>query len=228
MKTKAFILIFAAALAIFGIVYYYQTEESHGEDRLLSSEKLDSLDATSISGSTNLQDIIDIYEIDEDDMRSAFLLEDSINLYNFETKDLESYYTNIDESIDLGNEAVQAFVALYKGLDYYISEIYLPESAISLLISLNKLNADQIAHFETYTVSNIETDLTALSVEEDEGVSGNTTLQDLINSGLTLEQLEEIGGTKIEDTNIYLKDYAEENGLSYGFVKDQVNILLSE
>jgi hypothetical protein len=85
-----------------------------------------------------------------------------------------------------------------------------------------------MAHFETYTVSNIETDLTALSVEEDEGVSGNTTLQDLINSGLTLEQLEEIGGTKIEDTNIYLKDYAEENGLSYGFVKDQVNILLSE
>lgn len=228
MKTKAFILIFAAALAIFGIVYYYQTEESHGEDRLLSSEKLDSLDATSISGSTNLQDIIDIYEIDEDDMRSAFLLEDSINLYNFETKDLESYYTNIDESIDLGNEAVQAFVALYKGLDYDISELYLPESAISLLISLNKLNADQIAHFETYTVSNIETDLSALSVEENESVSGNTTLQDLINSGLTLEQLEEIGGTKIEDTNIYLKDYAEENGLSYGFVKDQVNILLSE
>ena len=161
-------------------------------------------------------------------MRSAFLLEDSINLYNFETKDLESYYTNIDESIDLGNEAVQAFVALYKGLDYDISEIYLPESAISLLTSLNKLNADQMAHFETYTVSNIETDLTALSVEEDEGVSGNTTLQDLLNSGLTLEQLEEIGGTKIDDTNIYLKDYAEENGLSYGFVKDQVNILLSE
>lgn len=64
-------------------------------------------------------------------------------------------------------------------------------------------------------------------MEKENNLTGNTTLQDLINMGLTQESIESITGIAIENTQILLRDYAEDNDLSYGEVKEDVEGLLS-
>jgi hypothetical protein len=220
-------LIFIGGLSLSTYLEDKGSEEEKQEDRE-SEEKLLLEDPTSISGNSNFLELSTIYGIDLKTLTDAFLLGD-VDPALFETRDLEHYYQNIDETIEIGNEAVQAFIAIHNDLDFEYIDIYLPQEAIDILKSLGKLSPAEEAYFLDHTVSNIEVDITdvELEVEKENTLTGNTTLQDLINMGLTQEALESLTGIAIDNTQILLRDYAEDNDLSYGEIKSDVELLLS-
>ena len=220
-------LIFIGGLSLSAYLEDHGSEEEKQADRE-TEEKLLLEDPTSISGNSNFLELSSIYGIDLKTLTDAFLLEDTDPAL-FETRDLEHYYQNIDESIEIGNEAVQAFIAIHNDLDFEFFDIYLPKEAIDILKSLGKLSPAEEAYFLDHTVSNIEVDISdvELEVEKENNLTGNTTLQDLINMGLTQESIESVTGIAIENTQILLRDYAEDNDLSYGEVKGDIEVLLS-
>lgn len=233
MKLKPTLIAGAIGLIFIGglsLSSYFEEKGSDEEKQLdrESEEKLLLEDPTSISGNSNFLELSSTYGIDLKILTDAFLLEDTDPAL-FETRDLEHYYQNIDETIEIGNEAVQAFIALHNDLDFEFVDIYLPKEAIDILKSLGKLSPAEEAYFVDHTVSNIEVDISdvELEVEKENNLTGNTTLQDLINMGLTQESIESITGIAIENTQILLRDYAEDNDLSYGEVKEDVEVLLS-
>lgn len=69
------------------------------------------------------------------------------------------------------------------------------------------------------------------SVEEDHEVfqvTGSSTVQDALNLGLTIEELEEVLEVSIEDLNTSIKVIAQERGLKFGEVKDTLNSLIQQ
>ena len=230
MKIKTLIIALAVALVGFGAIYYLEADEEEHSDNegislnLSSEESINASDAYSISGNTSILEVSQVFGIDEAILKEAFCLGDEVDLSTFETRDLEHYYLNLDESVEVGNESMQAFVALYNNLDFELEDIYLSTEGIALLNEYGKLNAEQQGYFESHGVEITEVSLADVEIdsESDDNYSGNTSLQDVINSGITLEEIETITGISISDTNILLRDYAEDNGLSYGGLKEDL------
>ncbi|MDD2497776.1 MAG: 4Fe-4S binding protein [Desulfitobacteriaceae bacterium] len=59
-------------------------------------------------------------------------------------------------------------------------------------------------------------------------ISGNTTVEDIIGFGLTLEEIEKIMGIKIQNTNMPIRSLCEQNNLSFGTVKAEIHLKLAE
>lgn len=57
-------------------------------------------------------------------------------------------------------------------------------------------------------------------------VSGGTTVQDAIDIGIPLEDIERILESEIDDKNALIKDLVTERGLKFGQVKDSLNALI--
>jgi hypothetical protein len=61
-------------------------------------------------------------------------------------------------------------------------------------------------------------------VEEAEGfkVTGKTTVQELLDGGITEEKFEEITGFKVpEDKSVLVKDFVIDKGIEFGEIKDK-------
>ncbi len=136
----------------------------------------------------------------------------------------------MDESVEVGNEAVQGFVAIYKGLAFELEDIYLTKQGIELLKTEGKLNNEQNDYFESYMVEITEVSLAEVDLDDSSQVnySGNTSLQDVINSGISQAEIEAISGITITNTSLLLRDYAEDNGLSYGGLKEDLQAFYEE
>jgi hypothetical protein len=62
---------------------------------------------------------------------------------------------------------------------------------------------------------------------EESGISGQTSFDDLLKTGITEKEIEKILGIKIPDNkSITIRDYCFENGKSFGPVKQKLESLL--
>ena len=59
-------------------------------------------------------------------------------------------------------------------------------------------------------------------------VSGGSTIQDALNFGISLEELETVLEGKIDDTNAGIKTIVTQRGLKFGQVKDSLNALIDK
>lgn len=77
----------------------------------------------------------------------------------------------------------------------------------------------------------VEHSIEEFNVEEDHEVfqvTGSSTVQDALNLGVTIAQLEEVLEVSIEDLNASIKVIAQERGLKFGEVKDTLNSLIQQ
>lgn len=221
-------LVFIAGISLSTSGLFGSTEGEGGSNESSESHLLAS-DVTSISGNTSLQEIADVYGISISDLYSAFQIDPSFDSNSFETRDLESYYLDLEQEV--GNESIQAFVALAQGLPFDLVDVYLPSTAVEWLTQHASLDDAQKTYFEAHTVilTNFNKDGVDVSTEESgTSITGNTTLQDLINQGLTQADIESITGIKITNTYDLVRSYCEDNGLSYGTIKSQLEAALAQ
>lgn len=231
MKAKPIIIASSIALTfILGITLATSTglwtsEEEGGSGN--TESHLVSTDVTTISGTTSFKEIADVYGVSITTLYEVFQIDSSFDSNAFETRDLESYYLDLEEEV--GNESVQAFVALAQGLPVELIDVYLPSTAVDWLVQNASLDDVQKTYFDTHTVILTAFNNEGVDVSSDESgasISGNTTLQDLINQGLSKESIEEITGIKITNTYDLVRTYCEDNGLSYGTIKSQLEAKL--
>jgi len=79
---------------------------------------------------------------------------------------------------------------------------------------------------EEHTVNEI--DEMAEEDHETEGIAGSSIVQDALDMGITMEELEQVLEGPIEDTSVRIQDLVSERGLKFGVVKDALNALIDD
>lgn len=191
-----------------------------------------------IRGSYTFKEISDLFGIDQDVLYKAFGLE-NLNNEELKSKDLEGLYAEAENEI--GNGSVQVFVALYKNLPIVLEDTYLPEKAVEIIMENNKnLTEEQILYLKQHTVILPEMSGNTLNEEdmeqaeeikdetneEENFVKGTTTFKQVLDAGITKQQIEEIIGREMPSSNMAIKDFCLEEGVSFSEVKTKLNDLI--
>lgn len=224
------------------IVGAWTTENTKTPARYTTGSAEGEYNPEDIRGSYTLDEVATLFDIPAEVLITAFNLPQDTNPETFKTKDLESLYSIETADVEVGNESVQVFVALYKDLPMVLTDTYLPTQAVDLLLSLDRAwPQETIDYLNTHSVivsisdtSNTTTSsqesTTASTTEattehEEPLIKGTTTFQQLLDAGIEKAQIEAIIGASMPPTNQLVKDYCVENGLSFSEVKTAIEEL---
>jgi len=195
-------------------------------------------DPFDIRGSYTFAEIARLFEIDIALLAEAFQLGDADAANAHQSKDLEALYGELPGGVEIGNESVQVFVAIMKELDIDGADAYLPTSAVQVLLRVNPQQSEEImAYLESHQVDvTVNSDVASTSKESVENasegenalkVNGNTTFSQVLDFGISKEQIEAILDAKMPPQNQSVKSYCTDNGLSFSVVKDALNALIT-
>ena len=205
-------------------------------------------DISDIRGSHTLEEIEKYYQVPASSIIESFGLKPNSNPSIFKLKDLGEIYKPVElegKEYIVETDTVRVFVSLYLKKPYISDEtFYLPERTVNYLIENNKLTGEEKEYWlnHTFKLEYLENDSLSASeapekieeaveetiedkvVEKAEEfkVTGQTTIQELLDSGITEENFEEITGFKVpEDKSILLKDFAADKGMEFKEIKDK-------
>jgi hypothetical protein len=195
-------------------------------------------DPGDIRGSYTFLDIENAFDVSVLDLALAFGVEGD-DLSAFQVKNLEEIYADIgqvlgDESIEIGTASVRYFVSLYTGIESdLVEKTWLSKQAYEILLEQDKIGNDSevikwVVQIDTKRVEPsviVDTSVTD-EVHEEPIIKGTTTVQEVLNTGLTLEDLESVLGFKISSRAAVIKELCSENGMSFSEVKSALTLLL--
>ena len=204
-----------------------------------------------IRGSYTFGDVEKNFGIPVGVMAEAFDITSDGNLAEFGVKDLETYYLGrIPEGTEIGTSSIRWFVALYSGLPYEVGEdTWLPRQAVDILIGLGTLTPEQESLIMTRSIELLpsgnviestpvvesgatavveETAVPTEHVAPDRTMRGQTTFQELLDWGLTPEQIAAAIGAPMPTPSMVVKDWCTSKGLEYSPTKEALQKLLDE
>ncbi|MHB1485753.1 MAG: hypothetical protein ACYCYI_14010 [Saccharofermentanales bacterium] len=108
-------------------------------------------DPADIKGSYTFSEISDLYKISVENLATAFMIEENA-INTFKCKDVKANFA--DAPNEIGTASVRLFVSLYYGLDYESAEdVYLPESAATILKENSRMTKEQLEYLESHTIT---------------------------------------------------------------------------
>lgn len=239
LKSKALGLIIILSI-ISGVLYsmtsgYWRTESSKIPIKLESGD----YDPSDIRGSYSFADIESTFNVPLDVLQEAFMIPDSYDIAAFKNKDLEGIYV-FDDDTEIGNGSVKMFVSLYTGLpyDFEAEGDYLPLSAYNLLATRNLIPSDKDAIIQALLIDldevkslNTTENIAAVEINPEEHseevkVNGSTTFSQLLAWGISTDEISGVLGHEILATNLVIKDYCNEQSISFSELKTELQILL--
>ncbi len=245
MKVKLKILAVIVPVILFGGILaasaagVWSTSTSKQPATYASGDFAGEYNPADIRGSYTFEEISDLFGIELNVLYEAFGIPEGT--VGMKSKDLEGIY---GEESGIGNESVQVFVTLYKKLPLTPGDAYLPQTAADVLLRDNKDLTDEekayiVSHiaaapaasesvFEEATPSPTGSPLkdgTGDGTNEEALVNGSTTFGQLLDAGITQEDIEDIIGSALPPTNQTVKDYCIGQGLVFSEIKDQLSAL---
>lgn len=187
-------------------------------------------DPNDIRGSYSFGDIESAFDVPAEITAKAFGIE-SDRPSEVLAKDIEAMYPDVE----VGTGALRAFVGIYTGLPFSVED-GLPDTVRDLLIELDMWTEELESTYKDNLVI-LSDPMELVSVisnsedpeehEEEEGVvKGKTTAAEVIDWGLSLEEVESIVGGEIENVHMTIRDICGQYGTSFGEVKIELNELL--
>ena len=203
-----------------------------------------------IRGNHSFSDISEMFGIPLETLSRAFALPAQVDPAAFRSQDFDSIYPEFEGEQEIGNGSIKWFVALYTSLPFELEDdeeyTYLLRPAVDILKSHAALTAEQIAYLDAFTIEiEVESQAVESNLPEDEPqiteeaeveaenverkqdemvVVGRTTFADLLDWGISVEQIEAIIGAQIPNHLIRVSDYCAENGISFGGIKRQLQV----
>ncbi len=216
------LIMFFGGIGISKLTGTWSTESSKVPSVYKEGDFKGQYDPSDIRGSYSFSDVSKSFSIPLDVLANAFGVDEKEST-TFKNKDLEAKYSGLEKEI--GTSSVKLFVALYKGLPYDIEgeDTYLPQTAVKILKETNKLTNEQLEYISNHTVeiSNNTTNTTTISHDESSPyfVNGNTTFKELLDWGLSKEDIEKIIGGEIPGTGMTTRDYCVDKGIQFSSIK---------
>ena len=193
-----------------------------------------------IRGSYSLGDIEQAFGVEVEVLAEAFGVTDP-NPDGFQVKQFEEIFLPLEDGAEVGTDSVRLFVSRYTGLPYTAEETTrLPAPAISILkekltpadiealqeisIRLSDIRIDEAAEDgETEAVHEEEHDE---DNEEAAEIKGNTTFNDLLNWGLTRDEIEAVLGMEMGAQSVTIRDFLIEKELEFSLYKEELQAII--
>jgi hypothetical protein len=211
----------------------WQTEGRKIPIRFSAGEFSGQYNPADIRGSYSFNDIEAHFDVTVDVLTKAFGVSDRETPGSFQVKELESLYGALDDGGEVGTDSIRLFVARYAGLPYNPNvSTRMPAPAISLLkdkISTDELEAIRKISVNLSELGNVNHDEPAVNDTHDESdrvVKGKTTFADLLDWGLTREEIEDILGFSMGARSETVRDKIFENNLEFGDYKNKLQSAL--
>ena len=238
MKIKSIHILLAIIIVIGGGILLASELDLYNTTRVKTPRKTAEgiADVIDMRGSHSLEEIEKYYKLPASSVIEAFGLRPDTDPNFFQLKDMKEIFTPVEleegEYI-VETDTVKVFTSLYLKIPYVSDEtFYLPEKTVNYLIENDKLTGEEKEYWQGHAFKLEYLDskyLTALEfskivVEEAGGfkVTGRTTIQELLDYGVTEEKFEEVTGFKIPDKKLVsFRDFVIDKGLEFGEVKDK-------
>jgi hypothetical protein len=250
MINKSLLIFISSLIIIFLGIFLadqlgYWSTESSGDFLRGDSEEESMTSPDELRGSSTFGEIESAFDVPAERLAKA---------YNFDTNEaalikvmyVSDAFAYLGEDVEMGTGSVKMFIYLYNGLDTSnLEEIEnLPSTAVDVLKEDGKWTNESQALMSEYVVT-IEKDSFGdeaiadimdedVHEEEDEDFSGSleingkTTINDIINAGLSLEEIEEELQLEIANVNLGFRDICEQNGLDFSIEKDKILTLVNQ
>jgi len=254
MKFTSFPLAISIFVLLFGgigfssAMNWWQTESTKIPAKYSEGEAAGEYNPADIRGSYTFGAINTSFGIPLEDLRIAFRLPAGGDTAAFPVKSLEELYAELP--VEMGTGSIRLFTAFYKGLPYDLAanaDTYLFVEAAEILITNGSMTPEQAVFLTTHTLT---ADLqlpavvpvpasTALPQESGVPVStehvttgglvgGKTTFQNILDWGVTAEEITAILGEPMPDAAMLVKDFATSKGLEFSSLKAQFQTKVDE
>jgi len=238
MKIKSVHILLAIIIIIGGGILLASELDLYNTDKVRSPKKTAEgiYDIIDIRGSHSLEEIEKYYQLPASSVIEAFGLRPDTVPTLFQLKDMKEIFKPVElegEEYVVETDTVKVFTSLYLKIPYVSDEtFYLPEKTVNYLIENDKLIGEEKEYWQghTFKLEYLDSEYLAASefskvvVEEAEGfkVTGKTTIQELLDGGITEEKFEEVTGFKVpEDKSVLIRDFVIDKGIEFGEVKDK-------
>jgi len=238
MKIKSLHILLAIIIIIGGGILLASELDLYNTDRVKSPRKtVEGLyDVSDMRGSHTLEEIEKYYQLPASSAIEAFGLRPDTNPTLFQLKDMKEIFKPVElegEEYIVETDTVKVFTSLYLKIPYVSDEtFYLPEKTVNYLIENDKLTEEEKEYWQghTFKLEYLDSkyftasEFSKIVVEEAQGfnVTGRTTIQELLDGGITEEKFEEVTGIKVpEDKSILVRDFVIDKGIEFGEVKDK-------
>ncbi|MGF7186845.1 hypothetical protein GGQ84_002979 [Desulfitispora alkaliphila] len=228
-KLMGFIIVTIIIGGIFGANALELWQTQRGGEQLRTAV---ATEPEEIRGNFRFQDISDQFEIPLEVVLRAFCFENHPMGSHIRSGDIEDIYhevVGIDE--DIGNGSVQFFVALYTGnTPQLIEETFLPDKAVEILLDkgISQEWEDYIKEHSVTIGDLSDVDIDTFVEKEDFAIKGVTTFRDILNQGVSQEEIEEVLGGIMPNPLMTIRDYCEDRGIGFGGMRVQLEQLLKE
>jgi hypothetical protein len=238
MKIKSIHILLAIIIIIGGGILLASELDLYNTTRVKSPRKTVEgfYDVSDIRGSHTLEEIEKYYQLPASSVIEAFGLRPDTNSKIFQLKDMKEIFKPVEleeEEYIVETDTVKVFTSLYLKIPYVSDEtFYLPGKTVNYLIGNDKLTGEEKEYWQghTFKLEYLDSkylaasEFSKIAVEEAEGfkVTGRTTIQELLDGGITEEKFEEITGFKVPDNkSVPVRDFVIDKGLEFGEIKDK-------
>lgn len=248
MKNSQLIIAIICILVVFlGIFAADQlglwSTTSSGDSLLKSGDNNEATLASieELRGSTTFGEIESNFNVPADLLAKAYNFEVE-NPSTLQAMDVSEAYAYLGEDVEMGTGSVRMFLYMFTGASLEALEEYenIPNTAVEVLKAEGLWTAELEAEVGGYVIAIDRGPITGDELyaltgeeheEESEGaleVNGNTTIQNMLDAGLTIEQIEAELGLTVENNNMKFKDLCNEAGVEFTAAKNNLLALLAE
>lgn len=250
MKISSRLLMVLVPVLIFGgigigvLTGSWQTESDKTPSRFSTGEYEGQANPVDIRGSYTFDDISRVFGIDTAVLAEAFNVPEQSG--DLRLADLEGLYGEID-GYEIGTDAVRLFVARYLGVPYE------PESttgtfapAVSAIEAAGNADAQQLVDLRSRVVDvparvaeagsdsaafeevieEVREEHEEAEAAESYAVRGPTTFGEVVQWGVTVEEIEEVLGMEMGPRTMLIRDFCTENGLQFSAIRERLQILV--
>lgn len=156
MKINSKIVAISIILIVFGGIalakafgFWHTTGSKRGPRAIAKGASAGLADPKDIKGSYTLKDVAKFFDIPEEDLAEAFLMDEK-QLATFKVKDIKTHLAD-SQGQKISVASVRAFVAFYKGIDSELNEeAFLPKQAVDVILENGNPTKRQIQYMKTH------------------------------------------------------------------------------
>lgn len=234
--TPIILTFFVIGIAGTMVLNLWNTEKEKVPAKYKSGDFGGQYDPGDIRGSYTFADINKAFNIPVEELAKAFGFSDAENPAALKAKDVEGRYGKMEEG-ELGTDSIRLFVAYYKGLPFKPEhETLIPERAVSILKANAVLTEEQKEYLNEMTISlsNVKQSTSEAPAEataehkttEEFTIKGKTTFQELLDFGITKEEIEQILGMPMGRGAETVRDYVADKNMEFSELKPKFEALV--
>lgn len=225
---------FVLGILLASALGFWETESSKIPKAIEEGTFAGEADPADIRGSYTLADVSKAFDIPIETLAKAFGFSDAEDPAVVKVKDFEEVY-GVTGDLEIGTDSMRLFTALYKGLPIETdSTTAIPQPAWNILKKEGASDTETLDKYSGRIVSLEDFKDAAVTADQQTDtedvriIKGKTLFSELLDWGLTKEQISGVLGVPMGPSGMSVRDYCSEKEIEFSAVKDALQELVDK